>query len=182
MRGQADFDGAHQLGGVVGVNARRRSRVKPLEQPVQPGFSVFCPAAFQALPQLLVPLGRGKKPFGQRAQIKPGSAGHDGKPAPAGNLPERRPRLAAVFASGKGLVRVGHVDEVMRQPCPLFFGRLGCPQVHAAIDGHRVATNDFAAKLFTQRKGKCRLAAARRPQQQHGQRIDRRSSRSLAGG
>jgi hypothetical protein len=46
------------------------------------------------------------------------------------------------------VIGIGDIDEVMRQPCLFFPGWLGRAQIHAAINGHRVATDDFAGELF----------------------------------
>jgi hypothetical protein len=59
---------------------------------------------------------------------------------------------------------------MVRQTRPLFGGRLGRAQIHAAIDGHGVATDNFAAESLAQRQRKRRFAASGRPQQQYGKR------------
>ena len=67
------------------------------------------------------------------------------------------------------LVRVGHVDQVVGQPCPLLCGWFGCAQVHAAIDSHRVATDDLSDEALAQSQRKRRLPAACGAEQQYEQ-------------
>jgi hypothetical protein len=146
------------------MNAPGRGRIKAGQQPVQPAFRVALAAALQPRPQFRLPLRAGKEPFGKRAQVKPRSSGHDGHAASAGNRFEHRPGLPAVLACCKRLIRLGHIDQVVRQPRPLLARGLGRAQVHAAVDSHRVATDNLAAEALAQRERERRLAAPRRPQ------------------
>ena len=84
---------------------------------------------------------------------------------------ERRPRPSAVLARGKRLIRLGHIDQMMRHARPLFLRRLRRAQLHAAIHGHRVAAHNLAAKPLRQLERKRRLPAARRPEQNHHERF-----------
>ncbi len=135
-RCQADFDGANQLGGIVRVDALGGGRIEPPEHPVQPTLPVPLAAPEQTRPQLILPLRPCKQAFGERAQVEPRPAGHNRQPAATGNLPQNFPRLSAVLARGKRLVRVRHVYEVVRQLRPLLFCRFSCTQIHSAIHGH----------------------------------------------
>jgi hypothetical protein len=129
---------------------------------------MFGAAALQARAQLRLTLGPGEEPFSQCAQIESGPAGHDGQMAARGNLRERRTRLPAVFTSGKGLIWIGYVDQMMRQTRAFSGSGLCRTQIHAAIDGHRVATDDLAAEALAQFKRQRRFAAARGAKQQNG--------------
>src|ERR1700722_4167674 len=59
---------------------------------------------------------------------------------------------------------------MMRHARTLLVCGLGRTQLHPAIDGHRVATHNLAAKSLRQFERKRRLSAPRRPQQNHEQR------------
>ena len=138
---------------------------------MEPEYAATLPALFKPRPQFLLARRSGKESVGERAQVKPGSAGDDGQLAAPGNIPQRRARLPAVFAGGEGLIRVGNVDKVMRQARPIFGGWLGGPQVHATVDGDRVATHDLAAEALPERKRKRGLAATSGAQEEDGERI-----------
>jgi hypothetical protein len=59
--------------------------------------------------------------------------------------------LTAVLARSKELVWVSYIDKVMPQPRTFFRGGFGGAQVHAAINGHRIATDNLAAEALAQR-------------------------------
>ena len=65
-----------------------------------------------------------------------------------GDLAEGCAGLAGVVAGGEGMVGGGDVDEVVRNEGALFERGLGGAEVHAAIDGYGVATDDFAVELL----------------------------------
>ena len=77
--GEADLDGADQLGCVVGVDARGGGRVEAGENPVQPGVAVLLAAALQSRAQIGLARRAGEEAFGQGAQVEAGSAGDDGQ-------------------------------------------------------------------------------------------------------
>ena len=170
-RRKAHLDGADQLGRVVGVNASGRGSVEAREQTMQPRTSTFFCALAQPVAQALLARGPGKQPLGQSAKVESCSAGDDGQFSATGDIAQGCARLPAVFARSERLVRIGYVDQVMRQAGTFFFGWLGCAEVHAAIDGDRVATHDFAAEALTQCKRKPRLATAGGTEQQNGERV-----------
>src|SRR6478752_5623307 len=59
----------------------------------------------------------------------------------------------------------------MRQPRALFGRGLRRSQIHAAIDGDRITTDNLATKAFAQRQRQRCLAAARRAEQQDDERV-----------
>ena len=65
-----------------------------------------------------------------------------------GDFAEGSAGLARVVAGGEGMVGGGDVDEVVRSEGALGERGLGGAQVHAAVDGYGVATDDFAAELL----------------------------------
>ncbi len=60
----------------------------------------------------------------------------------------RRARLAGVFASRKSFTGIGDIDQVMRNSRAICTRRLGSSNLEVAINRNRVATDDFASKLF----------------------------------
>jgi hypothetical protein len=170
---QTHLNRANQLRHIIRMNFRRPRRIKPRQQFVQPGAPALLRPQPQSFTQGLLPRRTRKQPFRQRTQIKSRTACHNRQAPAPGNLLERRARPLAVLARRKSLIRVRHINQVMRQPCTLFQRRLRRPQIHPAIHRHRVATDNLAAEPLTQRQRKRRLPAARRPQQYHNQRIRR---------
>ena len=68
--------------------------------------------------------------------------------------------MAAVVTRGKRFVRISHVNKVMRNALAFLGRRFRGTQVHASIDGNRVATNDLAVESFGQFKRERGLSAA----------------------
>ena len=114
--------------------------------------------------------GACEQAFGQGAQVEAGSAGDDGQFAAAGNIAQGGAGLAAVFAGGEGLIGIGDVDEVMRNAGALFGAGLGGAEVHAAIDGNGIATDDFAVEPLGEGERERGLAAAGRAEEDDGER------------
>jgi hypothetical protein len=129
---------------------------------MQPGITVTLTAALKTGTEIGLACGTGKETFSKGAEVKAGSSGDDGQTGAVGYCMEGGAGLAAVIACGERLVWVGNVEEVVGQAGPIFRSWLGCAQVHAAIDGDRVATDNFAGKTLSKRKGKGGFAAARR--------------------
>jgi hypothetical protein len=129
---------------------------------------VALPAALQTGTEAGLARGAGEKAFRQRAEVEASSAGDDGQTASLGDGLERGARLSAILARGKGLGGIGYVDQVMGQEGALFSSGLGRAQVHAAIDGHRVATDDLATELLAEGEGESGLAAAGGAEEQNG--------------
>ena len=138
---------------------------------MQPGITVALAAALKTRAKAGLTRRAGKKSFSKCAQVEAGSSGHDGQAAASGNGFESSTGLAAVVARGEGLVGVGHVDQVMGQARPFFIGGLRRAEVHPAIDGDRVATDDLACEPLPQREGERRLAAPGGTEEQDGQGI-----------
>jgi hypothetical protein len=127
---------------------------------MQPGITVALAAALKTRAEFSLAHRAGKEAFRERAEVEAGPAGYDGQAAASGDGFEGGAGLAAVFARGEWLVGIGHVDQVMGQARPFFIGGLRRAEVHPAIDGDRVATDDLAVELLTQREGQGRFAAA----------------------
>ena len=67
--------------------------------------------------------------------------------------------LTAVVAGGAGLVGPCDVDHVVLDEGALFVRGLGGADLHLAVDGYGVATDDFAVELFGEAKGEGGFAA-----------------------
>ena len=67
---------------------------------------------------------------------------------------------AAVIASGERLVRVGNIDEVMRDAGALFVRGFGGAEIHTAVDGDGIATDDLAVEAFGEGEREGGFAAA----------------------
>ena len=102
---------------------------------------------------------RGEEAVDERAQVEAGSSGDDGQVAAFSDAGEGFAGLAAVVAGGAGLVGPGDVDHVVLDEGSLVARGLGGADLHLAIDGDRVATDDLAVELFGEAKGEGGLAA-----------------------
>ena len=125
------------------------------------GAAPFCLRA-ELGAQWLVALRGGEQTIQQRAQIQAGAATYDRQAAALRDAGDGFAGQAAVVARGAGLVRIGDVDEVVRHALALVQRGLGGADLHAAIDGDGVATDDLAGELLCQRQRECGLAAGRR--------------------
>ena len=101
-----------------------------------------------------------------------------------GNFTKYGPRQARVFSSGKNLIGVSRVKEIVRHN--LSFGKagFGCANIHAAIDLERVAIDDFAGEAACEMESQGGFSAGCRPDdyqqrrytvRQTGDRLQRRT-------
>ena len=118
--GNAHLDRANHLGNIVGMDARGRRRIKSRQQSMQPPLAMLSCAPLQPIAQTFLPRRPGKQPLRQRPQIEACSSSHDGQLVALRNLFEHRPRAPAVLTRSERLVQIGDIDQVMRQPRPLF--------------------------------------------------------------
>ena len=61
-----------------------------------------------------------------------------------------RDRVALITRDGGGLLHVENVEQVMRNPATLGRRQFGGPDIHAAIELHRVDVDDFTAEFLGQ--------------------------------
>src|ERR1700719_2065972 len=107
---------------------------------------------------------RGKSPVvQQRLDVEHGSAGDDGHRAVPEDGVDVRGGAALVVRDGRGLGHVEHVQLMVCDAAPLLGGQLRGPDVHTAVELHRVGIHDLAAHTFGNRERQLRLAGARRP-------------------
>ena len=70
-----------------------------------------------------------------------------------GDLAQGGAGLTGVVAGGEGMVGGGDVDEMVLDLGALGERGLGGAEVHAAVDGYGVATDDFAVELLGEGEG-----------------------------
>ena len=145
-REQADLQRAHDLGDVVGVDARggaaRRSGAS--RRCERAGAAAL--ARGQALAQRFVALGPGEQAVEQGAQIEPRAAGDHGQaPRAAISASTARPRRAyspAVNTSSGSAISIKWCGI----PRISAGGKLGGADIEVAIDLQRIAVDHFAAR------------------------------------
>jgi len=170
-RSEADLNGADEFGNVVGVDAGGGGGIEALEQAMEPCFAVACEAALEAGAEIGLAGGAGKEAFGEGAEVEASSARDDGEAAAGDDFRESGTGGTAVCAGGEGLIGVADVDEVVGQAGLLGWSGLGGAEVHAAVDGYRVATDDFAVESLTEGEGEGGFAAAGGPEQEDNERV-----------
>ena len=159
--GERDLEGADELGDVVRMDAVRRRRDRGGARRRWSSSAVAMVVFGGVVLRRSVLAGRGVKESSvQGAEVEAGSAGDDGEV-----VARRRYRardgagITGVVAGGVGLVGVGDVDEVVRREGSFGRGGLGGTEVEAAVDGDRVATDDFAGEALGEGEGKGGFAA-----------------------
>jgi len=138
---------------------------------MEPSWGLTLMAASQAVAKVMLASRTGEEAFGKRSEVEAGSAGDDEEMVALGDFAEGGAGLAGVVAGGEGVVGGGDVDEVMGDEGALGERRLGGAEVHAAVDGYGVATDDFAVELLGEGEGKCGFAAAGGAEDEDGQRV-----------
>ena len=110
---EADFDGADELGLVVGVDARSGSWIETAEKAVQPSGAVDCSAALEVGAGLFRALWAGEKAIDQSTQVEACATGHDGQLLAGNDGGQGLTCEAGVVAGCAKLVGGKDVDEVM---------------------------------------------------------------------
>lgn len=168
-RGQRNLQGADELGSIVGMDAAGSRGVQACEQAMQPSGTAPRMAGTQALAQLRVALRAEKKALRERAQIQPGAARDEGNDSASGDGAHGGASLARVVAGAEIAVRIADVEQMMPHQRAFGCSGLGRADLHAAIDGDRVATDDLDGQVTGQSQGKSGFAACGRPQQEDGE-------------
>ncbi len=86
----------------------------------------------------------GEEPVDEGAEVESGSSGDDGEFFSCGDFGEGGAGVAAVVAGGEGFGGVDDVDQVVRGLAAFGWRGLGGADLHFAVDGDGVATDDFA--------------------------------------
>ena len=92
--------------------------------------------SLQRPPQFRVRVRRKIVTPNQRIHIETGAPCQDGSLAPGQNVRHHRSRKAHKFPHGHGLLRLCHIQHVVRHAPAFFQSRLGCANVHMAVDLH----------------------------------------------
>jgi hypothetical protein len=181
--GEADFDGANELGVVVGMDTRGGSGIEAAENAVQPRGTVLLRTMPEAFTEFLRSLRPGEEAVEKSAEVEAGAAGDDGEMLAGGDFCESLTSEAAVIACGTEVVGGQNINEVVRSEGAFGEGGLGGAEFHAAIDGDGIAIDDFAVEALREREGESSLATAGRPEQGDEEWLHRdwsQSSRSLS--
>jgi len=161
--GEADLDGADELGRVVGMDLLCRFGVEAGEDAVQPSRSFGGFGAAEASANGICLFGRslwsGEEPVDEGAEVESCSSSDDGEFFSSGDIGEGGAGEAAVVAGGEGLGRIDDVDQVVRDLAAFGWGGFGGADLHLAIDGNGVAADDFSGETVGEIERKCRFAA-----------------------
>ena len=122
--------------GGCGVEAR--------EDAVQKSRAAKYSSLAELFAQKLVAWRRREESIEQCAKIEAGAASDDGEMVALTYAVDGLAREAAVVSGGAGSVWRKNVDEVMGDAGALGQRGLGGADLHAAIDGDRIATDDLA--------------------------------------
>jgi hypothetical protein len=158
--GEADFEGADELGLVVGVDARGGGGIEAAEESVQPGGAMAASACAEAVAEAFGALRTGEEAVEEGAQIEAGAAGNDGEVAAGGDVGEGLAGEAAVVAGSAEMVRREDVEEVVGDLAPLLRRGFGGADLHIAIDGDGVAADNLSVEAAGEGEREGRFAAA----------------------
>jgi hypothetical protein len=115
-----------------------------------------------------------------RPHVQARTADQQRHPAPSGDGLDRGPRDPLVLGDTRRFGHIPEVQRVVRHALPLLRAQLGGPDVHAAVELHRVGVDDLAAQTVGQGEAEGGLAGRRGPDDRHDDRPrDRGSHRSL---
>ncbi len=132
---KCDFDGADELGRVVGVDELCGGGVEAGEDAMQMCGTFFSGARAEFFAERFVALRRGEEAVEERAEIEAGASGDDGQASALRDAGDGFAGEAAVVSGGAGLVWGEDVDEVVGDAFALGECGLGGADLHAAVDG-----------------------------------------------
>ncbi len=116
----------------------------------------------QPAPERLVAARPLEQTSRQRAVIKARPPDQDRQPAATRDIPNHRGRLTCVAGSGVFLRGFDDVDHVVGNAALFVWRNLVGSDVEAAIDGRRIAADDFAVEPLGQRDAEGTLPRRRR--------------------
>ena len=88
--------------------------------------------------------------FDQRIHIQARAARHDRDHAAAQDILRCSVRQLDIPRDGKRLARVTDIQQMMRHAAALRLGRLGCADVHPAVDLHGIGRDDLGMQPLRQ--------------------------------
>ena len=142
--GEANFDGADDLGGVAGRDAGGGGGIEAGEETMEIFGAAGARAAAQAFAELLGAGGSVRQAFEKGAEIEAGAGGDDGQALAGTKILEDFEGEAAVIAGGEDLVRLEEVHEVVRDGGLLGRANLGGADIEVAVDLGGIAAEDFS--------------------------------------
>ena len=92
----------------------------------------------------------------------PSGVVHERQPSPRVDVPNGGGRILRVLSGGVLVGGIHDVDEVMPDPAPLVDGHLVRADVEPAVDGRRIAVDDFAVVPPGQRESQRAFPGRRR--------------------
>ncbi len=128
---------------VVRVQPRRCGRVERFQPLMKRPVAAFKSFLFQSLAQTWVGRRSFKQAPQQGFQIHGGPPDEDNAFAPGLNFLDDRCGPAAIIRHACLLPWVQHIDQVMRHSPTLGQRGFGSPDVHTAIESHRVKRDDL---------------------------------------
>ena len=165
-----DLERALDALGIGRFQPRGRVRIDLRELGVQRRPAAVPRLGFDCRTQSRVRRGQVRQAFAQRLEVQHRPADEQREVAARRDPAHRRERVGAEPRGGVGRGRIEDVDQMMRHARALGRGRLGGPDVHAAVDLRRVDGDDLDREPARQRRGERRLAARRRTHDQHRRR------------
>ena len=153
------------------MDARGGCGVEAGEDAMEPARGLALGAAGEAVAERLLAGGAIKEAHGECAKVEAGAAGDDGQLVAGGDGCEGSAGQAGVVAGGEGGAGIADVDEVVGELGLLSRGGLGGAEVHPAIDGHRVATDDFALEELAEGEREGGFPAAGGAHDEDGERL-----------
>jgi hypothetical protein len=105
--------------------------------------------------------------FEHRPYVQAGTPDQQRHPAPPRHGVDRGPGHPLVLGHARGLGHVPEVERVVRHALALFGAQLGGPDVHAAVELHRVGVDDLAAEAVGQGEAERGLPGRRRAHNGH---------------
>ena len=123
--GEADLDGADELGGIVGVDFLGGGAIRRDKDAMQVSRAALSFTLPQMSTQRLGALGPGEKAVDQRAQVKSRAADNDRKVMAVADFGEHLPGATSIFAGSHRLRRVDDIEQMMRCAGTFFRRRLG---------------------------------------------------------
>src|SRR6185312_4277085 len=153
--GERDLEAANEFGHVVGVDGASGGGVEALENAVKmrPG------AGAQTVAKGVVARWCGCESVEQSAQVEAGASGDDGEAAARLDVRDGGAGMSRPVACGAGLVGPVEVEAVVRDAGAVGGRGFRGADLHQAIDGDRVATDNFAVESFGQCEREGGLAA-----------------------
>src|ERR1019366_5537771 len=104
-------------------------------------------ALLQPRPQFHIPLRTRREALNQRPQIEAGPARHHRQMTASGNFFQNFPPCPGKISCRKYLIRIGNIDQMMRDALPLGKRQFGGPDIEIMVDLNRIAVQDLTLEM-----------------------------------